>query len=84
MTAPERKAAGIDSGVAEPHVLLRYAPTRLLLSGYIEEPETLAGHAAWVRAKHGEGAVHLFAFRPQYRGWSQASFQLLFRALLFD
>ena len=84
MTAPERKAADIDSGVAEPHVLLRYAPTRLLLSGYIEEPETLAGHAAWVRAKHGEGAVHLFAFRPQYRGWSQASFQLLFRALLFD
>jgi hypothetical protein len=37
-----------------------------------------------VRATHGQGAVHLFGFRPQYRGWSQASFQLLFRALLFE
>jgi hypothetical protein len=26
--------------------------------------------------------VHLFGFRPHYRGWSQATFHLLFRAAL--
>jgi len=62
-------------------VLLRYAPTRVLYSGWIREPEVIADRAAWVRAEHGEGEVHLFAFRPQYRGWSQDAFELLFRAL---
>lgn len=62
-------------------VLLRYAPTRVLYSGWIREPEVIADQAAWLRAQHGEGQVHLFAFRPQYRGWSQDAFELLFRAL---
>jgi hypothetical protein len=65
-------------------VLLRYAPTRLLSSGWIAKPETLANHAAWLRVTYGKGAVHLFGFRPQYRGWSQDVFQLVFRALLFE
>jgi hypothetical protein len=63
-------------------VLLRYAPTRVLLSGWIQEPEVIADKAAWIRASHGEGKVHLFGFRPQYRSWSTACFPLLFRALL--
>ena len=46
--------------------------------------EVVAGQAAWVRAEHGEGRIHLFGFRPQYRGWTQGTFQLLFRAMLFD
>jgi hypothetical protein len=64
--------------------LLRYAPTRLLVSGWIAKSEVIEERSAWVRAAYGQGAVHLFGFRPQYRGWSQASFQLLFRALLFE
>jgi len=84
MTGDERKQAGFKEEGPELEVLLRYAPTRLLLSGFIEEPEVLEDHAAWVRVPHGEGVVHLFGFRPQYRGWSQASFQLLLRALLFE
>jgi hypothetical protein len=64
--------------------LLRYAPTRLLVSGWIAKPEAISDQGAWVRVTHGQGAVHLFGFRPQYRGWSQASFQLLFRAILFE
>ncbi|MBK7874218.1 MAG: peptidase M14 [Planctomycetes bacterium] len=63
-------------------VLLRWAPTRTLLSGYLAKPETIAGEAAWVRARHGQGTVHVFGFRPQYRGWSQQAFQLLFRAIV--
>jgi hypothetical protein len=35
-----------------------------------------------VRADHGLGRVHLFAFSPHYRSWTQQTFGLLFRALL--
>lgn len=63
-------------------VLLRYAPTRVLLSGWIQDSEVIANKAAWIRAAHGEGRVHLFGFRPQYRSWSTACFPLLFRAIL--
>jgi hypothetical protein len=64
--------------------LLRYAPTEVLISGWIRKPEAIADKAAWVRAEHGRGAIHLFAFSPHYRGWSQDTFQLLFRAILLD
>ncbi len=63
-------------------VLLRYAPSRVLLSGWIRNPDAIAGKAAWMRMHHGKGQVHLFGFRPQYRGWSHGTFQLLFRAIL--
>jgi hypothetical protein len=65
-------------------VLLRYAPVETLISGWIAKPEVIAGQAAWVRASVERGHVQLFGFRPQYRGWSEAAFPLLFRALLFD
>ncbi len=65
-------------------VLLRWAPTRTLLSGAMVKPEAVAGKPAWLRVGHGLGTIHLFGFRPHYRGWSQAGFQLLFRALVLD
>jgi hypothetical protein len=52
------------------------------LSGWINQPEAIAGRSAWTAVRHGDGTIHLFAFRPQYRGWSQATFPLLFRAML--
>ncbi len=68
----------------EPQTLLDYAPTRLLLSGWIREPERIAGRSAWVRARHGTGTVHLYGFSPHYRSWTQQTFPLLFRAILLD
>ena len=62
--------------------ILRYAPKRVLYSGWIEGEEAIEGQAAWVRATYGEGKIDLFGFRPQYRSWSEAAFPLLFRALL--
>ena len=82
MTEKERTDSSASKCSFE--VLLRFAPTRLLLSGWIQKPEAIAERGAWVRTKYGRGAVHLFGFRPQYRGWSQAAFQLLFRAILFE
>lgn len=63
-------------------VWLRYGQSRVLLSGWIQNPEAIVGKAAWIRMDHGRGQVHLFGFRPQYRGWSHGTFQLLFRAVL--
>ncbi len=82
MTDKEREAAHASTSAVE--VLLRYAPARTLISGYLAHGEVIAGQAAWIRVPHGEGRVHLFGFRPNYRSWSHAAFQLLFRALLFD
>ncbi|MBI5363917.1 MAG: peptidase M14 [Planctomycetes bacterium] len=76
------RAMGVDEPKRAIDVILRYAPTRTLLSGYLAKPEAIAGEAAWVRVRHGAGQIHLFGFRPQYRGWSQQAFQLLFRAVL--
>jgi hypothetical protein len=77
-----KKGSGRDTGPME--TLLRYAPTRLLISGWIRAPATIEDHAAWVRARHGQGQVHLFGFSPHYRGWSQQTFALLFRAILLE
>ncbi|MCY2959726.1 MAG: M14 family metallopeptidase [Planctomycetota bacterium] len=75
----EGEALGASNDTVE--VLLRYAPTQTLLSGWIQKPEVIANQPAWLRIRHGSGQVHLFSFRPQYRSWSQQAFQLLFRAI---
>jgi len=76
----EAEEAGLDHEL-EVEVLARYAPSRVLYSGWMSAPEVIEGQAAWLRADYGEGSVHLFGFRPQYRSWSQAAFHLMFRAL---
>ena len=83
MTSKEIDDAGLD-GDRSIETLLRYAPTRVLLSGWIKEAKVIERRGAWLRAGHGEGQIHLFGFRPQYRGWSQATFPLLFRAILLN
>lgn len=81
MTEEELEESGREAS-GDLEVLLRYAPTRVLMSGWIAEPEVIEGRGAWVTARHGEGRLHLFGFRPQYRGWTQATFGLLHRAIL--
>lgn len=82
MTAQERGDARIDDKPIAAY--LRYAPSRVLLSGWIREPEVIEGRDAWISVRHGHGTAHLFAFQPHYRGWSQGSFPMLFRAVLLD
>ncbi len=79
--AEEKKPAAF---ALKSQVRMRYAPTRTLLSGWIKEPEKIGGKAAWLSVEVGQGRVHLFGFSPVYRSWSQASFQLLLRAMLLD
>ena len=83
MTDKEREEAeSINDGAIE--ILMEYAPTRMLLSGWIKEPQVIEGRAGWVRAEYGQGTAHLFGFRPQFRGWTQATFPLIFRSILLD
>jgi hypothetical protein len=65
-------------------VIARY-PARgddVLLSGYLQGGEAIAGKAAAVEVPVGKGRVVMFGFRPQYRGQSWGTFRMLFNALL--
>jgi len=65
-------------------VIARY-PSReddILLSGYLQGGDAIAGKAAAVEVPVGRGRVVMFGFRPQYRGQSYGTFKMLFNALL--
>ena len=65
-------------------VIARYpeAAADVLLSGYVQGAEQIAGRAAAVEAPVGRGRVVMFGFRPQHRGQSYGTFRMLFNALL--
>lgn len=67
-----------NSGI---RVIARYAEKDALLSGWMLGEKYLNGKAAIVEADYGKGKIVLFAFRPQHRGQSWATFRLLFNAL---
>jgi hypothetical protein len=63
------------------HVVARYPEAGILLSGYTQGEQHIAGHAALVEARVGEGRVVMFGFRPQHRAQPHQTFKALFNAL---
>jgi len=63
-------------------VIASFPEKNILLSGYGEKEEKVGNKTAMVWLKKGKGQLVLFAFGPQYRASTQASYKLLFNALL--
>jgi hypothetical protein len=74
--------SGADPSGPPPHTAVRYASRDLLLSGWLEGEEVIAGRAAVVDVRVGTGRVVLLGFRVQHRAQSLATFRLLFNAIL--
>ncbi len=80
VSAPAGRGAD-PSATAGIETIAHYGSKDLLLSGWLEGEELIAGRAAIVQAAIGSGRVVLFGFPVQHRGQSQATFRLLFNAL---
>ena len=58
-----------------------YAKKDALLSGWLLGEKYLQGRTALAEAEFGKGKIVMFAFRPQHRGQSWATFPFIFNAL---
>ncbi len=63
-------------------VVARYGEKDILLSGWLEGEQAIAGRPAVVEARAGAGRAVLIGFRAQHRAQSLATFRLLFNAIL--
>jgi len=61
--------------------IARYADKDALLSGWMLGEKYLNGKTALAETDFGKGKIILFAFRPQHRGQSWATFPFIFNAL---
>jgi hypothetical protein len=62
-------------------IVAQYALRNSLLSGWMLGERMINGKAAMAVAKAGRGEIVLFAFRPQHRGQTWATFPLVFNSL---
>lgn len=66
---------------AKVRTIARYAEKDALLSGWMLGEKYLNGKTALAETAYGKGEIVLFAFRPQHRGQSFATFPFIFNAL---
>ena len=62
-------------------IAARYGQGDPLLSGWVLGGDHIAGEAAVLEAKIGEGSLVLFGFQPNYRAQTVATWPLLFNAM---
>ena len=63
-------------------VIALYPEKEILVSGYADNEELLAGKSAMVWVKKGNGQLVLYGFSPQFRASTTGTYKLLFNALL--
>jgi len=61
--------------------IAKYADKDALMSGWMLGEKMINGKTAMAETNFGKGKIVLFAFRPQHRGQTYATFPLLFNAL---
>ena len=61
---------------------VRYAQADVAIAGFLTGAERIQGLPALLDIPMGDGHAVLFGFKPQHRGQTEASFKLLFNALL--
>lgn len=62
-------------------VIGAFPEKEILVSGYCEKEEKLSEKPAMIWIKKGKGELILYAFNPQFRASTQATYKLLFNAL---
>ena len=75
------RATGQRRAASTVRIVARYAKSNVLASGWLEGESAIAGKGAMAEVKSGQGRAILFAFRPQHRAQSHATFRLLFNAI---
>mgnify|MGYP006273609017 CR=1 FL=1 len=65
-------------------VMAHFPEKEILMSGYAENEEAIAGEPAQVWVGKGAGELILFAFQPQFRASTPADYKLVFNSLLFS
>ena len=63
-------------------IMAKCPEREILLSGYIDNEKALAEQTLMVWLKKGKGQLVLFGFHPQFRASTQATYKLLFNAIL--
>ena len=61
-------------------VIGSFPEKNILMSGYCENEEMMSGKPAMIWIKKGKGELILYAFNPQFRASTQATYKLLFNA----
>jgi len=65
-------------------VIASYPEKDLLMSGYAAGEENMGNKAAMIWMKKGKGQFVMYGFGPQFRASTQASYKLLFNAILLN
>ena len=70
-----------DAQAARVKIAGRYAEKNALLSGWLRGEKYLNGKIALAEVTEGKGKIILFAFRPQHRGQTWATYSFIFNSL---